>query len=454
MLAVQPGDRFLDPEALPDIALIVSVSAGLLTIDSKSQTIRLVHFTVEEYLRQVKHEYFPDADILIAETCITYLSFEVFGFDTLPIEEPEHDLAYMESLHVFFNYAAHNWGHHLRGDAEHALEGLATDFLTNDRNLVYPGQAYLETELQRYASQTLSPLDKVTGIYLMVYFGLTHILSIFLKNTRPLQIQNKRSRLLAPLPLAILAGRRKMVKLLLDRENIRADYQYDEMITPVHCAAMSGHKSILKLLLDREDMKADSPSSDRRTPLHFCIRHGHKGIARLLLERDDVRSDSPDHKERTPLHYAIRYKRDTITKMLLERHDVKVNAPDYEKQTPLSFAASRGHETIAKLLLELKDVKADSPDGDGRTPLWHAARNGHESMTKILLARDDVTVDHLDQHGLTPLRAAALEATRPLSGCCSSVKMLGRIFEKNMARDISQVQLISDTPTWRDFSRK
>lgn len=75
-LAVRPGDRNFDSEALPDIALVVSVSAGLITIDEDSRTVGLVHFTVEEYFRKKKANLFPRADILLAETCITYVSYD------------------------------------------------------------------------------------------------------------------------------------------------------------------------------------------------------------------------------------------------------------------------------------------------------------------------------------------------------------------------------------------
>lgn len=57
-LAVRPEDHELDEEAIPEEALIVSVSAGLITIDPESETIRLVHFTVEEYFRGSKHKWF------------------------------------------------------------------------------------------------------------------------------------------------------------------------------------------------------------------------------------------------------------------------------------------------------------------------------------------------------------------------------------------------------------
>lgn len=119
-LAVRPGERDFDPEALPDIALVVSSSAGLITIDEDSQTVRLVHFTVEEYFRKKKVNLFPRADIPIAETCITYLSYDQITNHYPPNEE----------FFPFLRYAAENWGHHLRGSAERALQTESSTSLT------------------------------------------------------------------------------------------------------------------------------------------------------------------------------------------------------------------------------------------------------------------------------------------------------------------------------------
>jgi hypothetical protein len=50
-LAVERGDSEFDKENLPEIEDIVSVCAGLVTVDEESDIIRLVHYTIQEYLR-------------------------------------------------------------------------------------------------------------------------------------------------------------------------------------------------------------------------------------------------------------------------------------------------------------------------------------------------------------------------------------------------------------------
>jgi hypothetical protein len=47
-LAVEPGDKDIDEEALPDMDIVVSARASLVTIDQKSNIVRLVHHTTYE----------------------------------------------------------------------------------------------------------------------------------------------------------------------------------------------------------------------------------------------------------------------------------------------------------------------------------------------------------------------------------------------------------------------
>lgn len=52
-LAVKVGEAELDRGNLPQIEDIVSVCAGLVTIDEQSNIIRLVHYTTQDYFEQM-----------------------------------------------------------------------------------------------------------------------------------------------------------------------------------------------------------------------------------------------------------------------------------------------------------------------------------------------------------------------------------------------------------------
>ncbi|KAF8180043.1 hypothetical protein K438DRAFT_1603145, partial [Mycena galopus ATCC 62051] len=49
-LAIEPGDRQLHKENVRDIEIILSVCAGLVILDEQLKVVRLVHYTMQEYL--------------------------------------------------------------------------------------------------------------------------------------------------------------------------------------------------------------------------------------------------------------------------------------------------------------------------------------------------------------------------------------------------------------------
>ena len=77
-LAVEAGGYELDDDNLPEIQDMISVCAGLVTVNEENGIIRLVHYTTQEYFERTQKHYFPNAQIDITEICVTYLSFDVF----------------------------------------------------------------------------------------------------------------------------------------------------------------------------------------------------------------------------------------------------------------------------------------------------------------------------------------------------------------------------------------
>ncbi|KAF2497866.1 ankyrin repeat protein, partial [Lophium mytilinum] len=77
-LAVEPGDKELDPDNIPDIEDLVSVCAGLVTFDYDSDNVRLVHYTTQEYFERIRQRWIPKAQEDITSICLTYLCFDTF----------------------------------------------------------------------------------------------------------------------------------------------------------------------------------------------------------------------------------------------------------------------------------------------------------------------------------------------------------------------------------------
>jgi hypothetical protein len=135
-LAVEPLTPELDEDNLSDIEDMVSVCAGLVTVDEESGIIRLVHYTTQEYFERTQKRWFPNAKSYIATVCVTYLSFRVFesGFC-----QTDNEFEKRLRSNYLYDYASHNWGHHAR-EASTSCQGVI-EFLESKAKVEASSQA-------------------------------------------------------------------------------------------------------------------------------------------------------------------------------------------------------------------------------------------------------------------------------------------------------------------------
>ena len=75
-LATQVGESQLDDDNILQPRFIVECCAGLIIIDDKSSTVRLVHYTLQDYLQSIYQDRLAQDDIEIAKACLTYICFD------------------------------------------------------------------------------------------------------------------------------------------------------------------------------------------------------------------------------------------------------------------------------------------------------------------------------------------------------------------------------------------
>lgn len=108
-LGVEIGSAELDPENIPALRTILASSLGLVTLDEYSSRVRVVHYTLYQYLFS-NPILFPSPHSTIAEVCLTYLNFgSVWDLS------PTLDSA--PSSFPLLQYSSLYW-------AEHAREGV------------------------------------------------------------------------------------------------------------------------------------------------------------------------------------------------------------------------------------------------------------------------------------------------------------------------------------------
>jgi hypothetical protein len=113
-VAVRPNAVKVDIEFLPSDRTLRSVCEGLVTVDEKSNIVRLVHYTTEEFFKRTWQSWFHSAQTDIANVCIGYLSFDTFETGYCETDEEFNSRLQENSLYA---YSSQNWGYHVSGTA-------------------------------------------------------------------------------------------------------------------------------------------------------------------------------------------------------------------------------------------------------------------------------------------------------------------------------------------------
>ncbi|KAG9229619.1 hypothetical protein BJ875DRAFT_537610 [Amylocarpus encephaloides] len=167
-LRVEVGESTLDEENLPEIEDMVSVCAGLVTIDEKSGIIRLVHYTTQEYFERTKRQWFPDTETNITSICVTYLAFDEFKNGICLSNKDFEERLQLKKL---YDYAAHNWGYHARA-ASTSCQGVIK-FLRTQGQVEASIQGLLAVKQGRGRGKYSQEIPmQMTGLHLAAYFGV------------------------------------------------------------------------------------------------------------------------------------------------------------------------------------------------------------------------------------------------------------------------------------------
>ena len=397
-LAVEIGSPNFNIDNVPSIGTLLSCCQGLIVVDKKASVVRLIHFTLQEYLR-AHLKLFSTAHSTMAETCLSYLnSQQVKALSTIPSLD-------LQST-PFLEYSSVYWGAHANRDLSDCAKLLALK-LFNDCSNQVPTEVLLRGQ-EYYSNFTIdtTKLSWFSGLHCASLFGIVEIV-VGLVELEGCDINQEDCMGNTPLGWAAYNGHEGVVEILLGRDDINPNKRGVGGQTPLCCAAQKGQERVVEMLLERDDVDPDEPDLDGQTPLCCAAQDGREGVVKILLGRDDIDFNELDKNGQTPLCCAAWSGHEGVVKMLLGRDDVNPDKPDNDGLTPLWLAVWNGHEGVVQMLLGRDDVNPDKPDDRGRTPLLYAAWNGHEGVVKMLLRRDDVNPDKPDDNGRTPLQCAA-----------------------------------------------
>lgn len=343
-----PGD--LDEDNLLSPRSLLDVCAGLVIIDPRSQIIRLVHYTTQEYFDKERQHLFREAEVDISRACLTYLSYGVF--DSLSSDENLTET--MLHSHHFLQYASLYWVSHVNASKKNGDSSPSPVQLQAVAYVQESSKFLFSTMVLRKMLLRPRSYARVTDLY---------------PGSR---------REISPFEAAVECGLQELASFLLARRV----YSAGAMSSALNYASSEGHADMTRMLLERgAEVESMAGSSNA---LQKACKGGHFEVAKILLE-NGANANSFDRWKWTPLHHAAHGGHSSLVALLLE------NAADPNAQSPLGLtachiAASIGDTDTIVLLLDNKhDLKRVTRDK--HTPLHEAAEGGHLSVIRLLLQR-------------------------------------------------------------------
>jgi ankyrin repeat protein len=401
-MATRLEDTDIDQDNIPSLRTLLDCCCGLVEVDHGSNIIRLVHHSLEEYLRDQDHGLFKDANVLITKVCLRYLTFD--SVRALPQQNRTAFAASMLDL-AFLGYAANEWGYHAFDIPAVDIEEFAIPALTSSETLFTIARArdFGNLDFRKWTMKTLAWAQSGGGgVSLCAEFGLTELLTTLIdKNPEHGHLTARNFHGSTPLHEAALNGHEHTARVLIDHGSDILDTNYGNS-TPLFLAASYGQFSMVKFLLSYGRDQLDCPGPREATALHKAVEQGSLEMVRVMLEAGALVA-THDSQGCTPLHVAAKRGYISIAEVLVSA-GAFVHVKDKEYLCPLDYAATGGYAELVEFLAD----NGGSIKHKGRelwTPLHRAARRGHPKSVNLLLNRDaNLLAD--DFRGQIPLHLA------------------------------------------------
>lgn len=411
--------------------------------------IYLVHQSLKEYLQALPNEsqnalavtYGIDqhkSDLLLAESCVSYLLLEDFNRDlflgdqlstedfptatvTDPIELESMDeswsgldlqecvmfkdpaeleirtCAIIGENHAFFDYAARYWATHFASTSFISSSELTRSVLQLLDAKACRGSNWLRYYWRHNEPDLPYPLD-FDPIVTASYFGHSAILKDLLKEG----LADNTDKGIRGMYWASRMGHCDVLSLLL-QEKVNPNTRFADGQTALTTATRFNRTYVVQRFLEDEGfipgLNVNLAAMGGRTPLSIAASNGFLDIVEQLLRHSKIQPEIADSNQWNPLFWSVNGKHLDILKMLVKDSMISINHVDRSGRNVLSWAAASGEIELVKYLVDLENLKVHDADRDGRNALSWAAGNGHLGVTMLLRRSKRIDVSRVDKDG-------------------------------------------------------
>lgn len=379
-------------------AQILEACSGFVVVDTKLDTLRFAHVSVQDFLQAKPHFGDSEANAVAALSCL-----EACIKGPLILEPPS----------AFFTYATVFWAAHCRrvftnNDNVEVTEKLRTFIWDDEEGTV---AAFFDDWISEACSvftalaphHPMKPLFEAissqtnTPLLVACFSGLYTILSDVLDLQGAWDWDQRNRAGHTGLYLASRFGHYQIVKFLVDK-GVDINVSCGTYGSPLQAACFAGHFEIARLLLE---LKANPKIKGKFTDaLEAALTGDHEDICKLLLVSGFSITEQQEYS--AALRQAAYNGLTNIVRLLCNDYRNTFAQDESAKAMAIQAAVYKGHRrTLQRLLVEEHQDLAIL-----KGALQVAALGGQNAMVEALLAKE-VDVNCLGHYG-TPLRAAAL----------------------------------------------